>query len=53
MIFQEPKTLHHICELEKAQLLTLLAVSDQLPKLSRYLLTANHSNFFYVEGSTA
>ena len=50
---QEHNTLHTICELEKNQLLTILAMSVQSPQLAGFLLTGNPSNFLYVEGSTA
>ena len=50
---QELNTLHTICELERNQLLTKLAVSVQNPQLACFLLTGNCSIFLYVEGSTA
>ena len=50
---QELKTLHTICELERNQLHTILAMSVQNPQLAVFLLTGNRSNFLYVEGSTA
>ena len=50
---QELNTLHTICELERNQLLTILAMSVQNPQLAGFLLTGNRSNFLYVEGSTA
>ena len=53
MTVQEPNTLHTICELERNQLLTILAISVQNPQLAGFLLTGNRSNFLYVEGSTA
>ena len=53
MTVQEPNTLHTICELERNQLLTILAMSVQNPQLAGFLLTGNRSNFLYVEGSTA
>ena len=53
MTVQELNTFHTICELEKNQLLTILAMSVQNPQLAGFLLTGNHSNFLYVEGSTA
>ena len=40
-------------ELERNQLLTILAMSVQNPQLAGFLLTGNRSNFLYVEGSTA
>ena len=53
MTVQEPNTLHTVCELERNQLLTILAMSVQNPHLAGFLLTGNRSNFLYVEGSTA
>ena len=53
MTVQELNTLHTICELERTQLLTILAMSVQNPQLAGFLLTGNRSNFLYVEGSTA
>ena len=53
MTVQELNTLHTICELERNQLLTILAMSVQIPQLAGFLLTGNRSNFLYVEGSTA
>ena len=53
MTVQELNTLHKIFELERNQLLTILAMSVQNPQLAGFLLTRNRSNFLYVEGSTA
>ena len=53
MTVQELNTLHTKCELERNQLLTILAMSEQNPQLAGFLLTGNRSNFLYVEGSTA
>ena len=53
MTVQELKTLHTVCELERNQLLTILAKSVQNPQLAGFLLTGNCSNLVYVEGSTA
>ena len=53
MTVQELNTLQTICELERNQLLTILAMSVQNPQLAGFLLTGNGSNFLYVEGSTA
>ena len=53
MTVQELNTLHTICELERNQLLPILAMSVQNPQLAGFLLTGNRSNFLYVEGSTA
>ena len=53
MTVQELNTLHTICELERTQLLTILAMSVKTPQLAGFLSTGNSSNFLYVEGSTA
>ena len=53
MTVQEINTLHTKCELERTQLLTILAMSVKNPQLAGLLLTGNRSNFLYVEGSTA
>ena len=53
MTVQELNTRHTICELERNQLLTILAMSVQNPQLAGFLLTGNRSIFLYVEGSTA
>ena len=53
MTVQELNTLHTVCELERTQLLTILAMSVKNPQLAGFLLTGNCSNFLYVEGSTA
>ena len=53
MTVQELNTLHTICELEKTQLLTILAMSVKNPQLAGFLLIGSRSNFLYVEGSTA
>ena len=53
MTVQELNTLHTICELERNQFLTILAMSVQKPQLAGFLLTGNRSNFLHVEGSTA
>ena len=45
--------LNTVCELERTQLLTILAMSVKNPQLAGFLLTGNRSNFLYVEGSTA
>ena len=52
MTVQELNTLHTVCELERTQLLTILAMSVKNPQLAGFLLTGNRSNFFHVEGST-
>ena len=53
MTVQELNTLHTVGELERTQLLTILAMSAKNPQLAGFLLTGNHSNFLYVEGYTA
>ena len=53
MTVQELNTLHTICELERNQLPTILAMSVQNPQPAGFPLTGNRSNFLYVEGSTA
>ena len=53
MTVQELNTLHTVCELERTQVLTILAMSAKNPQLAGFLLTRNRSNFLYVEGTTA
>ena len=53
MTVKELNTLDTVCELERNQLLTILARSVQSPQLAGFLLTGNRSNFLYVDGSTA
>ena len=53
MTVPELNTLHTVCELERTQLLTILAMSVKNPQLAGFLLTRNRSNFLYLEGSTA
>ena len=53
MTVQELNTLHTACEIERTQLLTILAMSVKNPQLAGFLLSGNRSNFLYVEGSTA
>ena len=45
MTVQEINTLHTACELERTQLLTILAMSLRNPQLAGFLLTGNRSNF--------
>ena len=52
MKVQELNTLHTVCELERTQLLTILAMSVKNPQLAGFF-TGNRSNLLYVEGSTA
>ena len=53
MKIQELNTLHTVCELERTQLLTTLAMSVKNPQLSGFLITGIRSKVLYVEGSTA
>ena len=53
MSVAELNTLHTICEVERTQLLTILAMSVKNPQLAGFLSTQNRSNFLHVEGSTA
>ena len=53
MTVQELNTLHTVCELERTQVVTILAMSVKNSQLAGFLLTGNRSNFLYVEGSTA
>ena len=46
-------TLYTIYEVERNQLLIILAMSVKNPQLAGFLLTQNRSNLCYVEGSTA
>ena len=48
MTVQELNTLHTICELEKTQLLTILAMSVKNLELAGFLLTGSRSNFLYI-----
>ena len=50
MTVRELNTLHTVCELERTQLLTILAMSVKNPQLAGFLLTGNCSNFLYVDG---
>ena len=53
MTIQELNAIHLICEIERTQMLTLLALSFQNPQHGGYYLNGNSSNFLYVERSTA
>ena len=53
MKLQELKILYTVCEIERTQLLTILAMAVRNPQLAGFLLTGNRSNSLYVEGSTA
>ena len=46
---QELITFHTICELERNQLLTKLAMSVQNPQLAGFLLTGNRSIYLSLE----
>ena len=50
MLVQELNPLHTICELERSQLLTILAMSVPNPQLTGFLLTENPSKFFICPG---
>ena len=50
---QELNTLHTVCELERTQSLSILAMSVKYPQLAGFLLTGDRRNFLYIEGSTA
>ena len=52
MTVSELNTLRTVCELERTQLLTILALSDKVFQLAGFLLTQNQSNFLHEEGST-
>ena len=45
MTVQELNNLHTICEPERTQLLTILAMSVKNPQLAGFLLTGTRSNF--------
>ena len=47
MTVQELNTFHTLCELERNQLLTILAMSVQNFQLAGFLLTGNRSKFWY------
>ena len=49
MTVQELKTLHTVCELERTQLLTILAMSVENPQLAGFLLTGNRSTFYMLK----
>ena len=49
MSVAEIYTLQNVCEVERTQLLTILAMSVQNPQLAGFVLTQNRSNFLYVE----
>ena len=49
----EMEILQKICEIERTQLLTILAIAINNPELAGYLLTNNRSNFITVDNSIA
>ena len=53
MTIQKKNTLHYICELEPAKIITTSAMSVQNPQPAGYHSTGNRRNFLYVEVSTA
>ena len=53
MSVAELNSLHSFCEVERIQLLTILARSDKNPQLAGFLSTQNGCNCLHVEGSTA
>ena len=53
MTVQELNTHHRVCELERTQMLTILAMSVKNPQLAGFHLTGNRSNVLFVEGPTA
>ena len=53
MIVAELKTLHAMREVERTQLLTILAMSVDNPQLSGFLLTQNRCDFLFVKASAA
>ena len=53
MSVAELNTLHTICEVERTQLISILAKSVKNPQLAGFLPTQNFSKFLYVVGSTA
>ena len=53
MSVQERNNLHLVCELERTQLITFLALLVKNPQLAGFRLTGNRSNFLHVVGSTA
>ena len=53
MTVSELNTLCTVCELERSQFLTTLAMSVENRQLAGYLLIQNRINFPYVEDSPA
>ena len=52
MTSPELNTLTQLCELERTQILTILAIAQTNPYMAGYLLTGNRSNFVHEEGSS-
>ena len=50
---KELNTIHHVCGLERTQLITKFAKSVQNPEIAGSLLTGNRNNILYEKGSTA
>ena len=48
MKVQELNTVHTVCELERTQLLTSLAMSVKNPQMAGFLLTGTRSNFLML-----
>ena len=46
-------SLYRMCELERKQSLTVLAMSFQSSQITGNLLSESHTKIFYVKGSTA
>ena len=53
MSVAEFNTLHKICEIERTQLLAILAMSLENPQLACFRLNQNCSKLLYFEGSAA
>ena len=51
MSLTEFETLHQLCELERTQILQLLALAVLKSPYAEYLLSGNRSNFFDYEGN--
>ena len=53
MSIHKMNTKHYICQLERTQLPTIIAMFVQNPDFLGYLLTGNRSSFLYVESFTS
>ena len=51
MSFSELETLHHLCELERTQILQSLALAVLKMACAGYILSGNRSNFNDCEGN--